>query len=287
MKIRIGTRTSRLAQIQTNMVAQKIKAVSPETEIEIVPVSTLGDRVQEKPIGQLGTSGVFTDDIEEALRQNIIDVAVHSAKDLPAETPKGLEFVSVLPRADYRDAIITRKGEVILNSPDFIVGTGSKRRMLNAKRHYPNITFRCIRGNVDVRLEKLDRGEYDAVILAMAGIKRLGLDNDERFDFKIFSCEEFITEPCQAIIAVESRENDIVKPILEKINDQRTYYCFETERYVLKRLNPCFTEPLGAYSQVSENKITLTVSTKDGQLLTGTEYLRNRFALADRMVSAV
>ena len=111
MKIRIGTRTSRLAQIQTNMVAQKIKAVSPETEIEIVPVSTLGDRVQEKPIGQLGTSGVFTDDIEEALRQNIIDVAVHSAKDLPAETPKGLEFVSVLPRADYRDAIITRKGK--------------------------------------------------------------------------------------------------------------------------------------------------------------------------------
>ncbi|MBQ9674210.1 MAG: hydroxymethylbilane synthase [Ruminococcus sp.] len=287
MKIRIGTRTSRLALVQTEMVSNRIKEKFPEVDIVTVPISTKGDRIQNKPVSEIGGSAVFTDDIEQALINKEIDLAIHSAKDLPSYLGDGLEIVSVLERADYRDAIITKNGTQIQNIPDFVIGTGSKRRILNTKKYYPKATFKVIRGNVDVRLEKLLKGDYDAIILAMAGITRLGFDKDERFEFKKFTYNEFITEPCQAIIALESRKDDFVTPVVKAIRDEKTFYAFEIERYVFEKLNHDGSVPLGAYAFTNDDEITLSLSINGKNILTDTDKIENRFKLADKLVNIV
>lgn len=285
MKIKIGTRKSKLALAQTQMVAGRISEIFPETEIQIINISTTGDKILNKPLAAIGGKGVFVSEIENALINGDIDIAVHSAKDLPLCLANGLEVSGVLKRGNYRDVLVTKSGVSIDNQSDFIIGTGSLRRRLNFKKLYPNVSFKDIRGNVDTRLKKLESGEYDGIILAAAGLERLGYDSDNRFKLKYFDYKDFLPAPCQGIIAVESRINDFVTPVINEINDINTFYSFETERYILKLLNADCGMPLGAYSFIKDDKITVAISNNEDSYVFGADTIPNRFRLAKELVS--
>ncbi len=283
MKIRIGTRKSRLALAQTDIVIDLLKKAYPDIQTEIVHISTKGDKILDKPLESIGGKGVFVSEIEKSLLENKTDIAVHSAKDLPLNIADGLEISGVLKRGDYRDCIVLRKGENISNSPDFIIGTSSKRRILNMQKKYPDVAFKNIRGNVDTRLEKLKSGEYDALILAVAGLERLGFYENNSYDIKPFDYNEFLPSACQGIIAIESRRD--FSEIIKNISDDKTFMQFETERYVLELLNADCTTAVGAYSEINGNKITLTVSTDFKKIISGTADISERFELAERLVN--
>lgn len=283
MNIKIGTRKSKLALAQTNMVVNEIKKYFPSINIEVVHFTTKGDKVLNKPLINIGGKGAFVTEIEDALLNKEIDLAVHSAKDLPLKLQDNLTISSVLKRGNYRDTLVTVKGKEIDFSREIIIGTGSNRRKLAFKNLYPNATFKDIRGNVDTRLNKLYNGEYDGIILAMAGLERLDLLSESRFTFTPFDYKEFVPAPCQGIIAIESRNNDLTK-ILSKINHKDTFYSFQTERHILNILNADCGMPLGAYSFVENNKINVVYTSDSKEIITKSDLIENRFNLAESVV---
>ena len=283
MNIKIGTRKSKLALAQTKMVVNEIKKYFPSINIEVVHFTTKGDKVLNKPLINIGGKGVFVTEIEDALLNKEIDLAVHSAKDLPLKLQDNLTISSVLKRGNYRDTLVTVKGKEIDFSREIIIGTGSNRRKLAFKNLYPNATFKDIRGNVDTRLNKLYNGEYDGIILAMAGLERLDLLSDSRFTFTPFDYKEFVPAPCQGIIAIESRNNDLTE-ILSKINHKDTFYSFQTERHILNILNADCGMPLGAYSFVENNKINVVYTSDSKKIITKSDLIENRFNLAESVV---
>lgn len=283
MNIKIGTRKSKLALAQTNMVVNEIKKYFPSINIEVVHFTTKGDKVLNKPLINIGGKGVFVTEIEDALIKKEIDLAVHSAKDLPLKLQDNLTISAVLKRGNYRDTLVTVKGKEIDFSKETVIGTGSNRRKLAFKNLYPNATFKDIRGNVDTRLNKLYNGEYDGIILAMAGVERLDLLSDSRFTFTPFDYKEFVPAPCQGIIAIESRNNDLTE-ILSKINHKDTFYSFQTERHILNILNADCGMPLGAYSFVENNKINVVYTSDSKEIITKSDLIENRFNLAESVV---
>lgn len=283
MNIKIGTRKSKLALAQTNMVVNEIKKYFPSINIEVVHFTTKGDKVLNKPLINIGGKGVFVTEIEDALLNKEIDLAVHSAKDLPLKLQDNLTIYAVLKRGNYRDTLVTVKGKEIDFSREIIIGTGSNRRKLAFKNLYPNATFKDIRGNVDTRLNKLYNGEYDGIILAMAGLERLDLLSDSRFTFTPFDYKDFVPAPCQGIIAIESRNNDLTE-ILSKINHKDTFYSFQTERHILNILNADCGMPLGAYSFVENNKINVVYTSDSKEIITKSDLIENRFNLAESVV---
>lgn len=283
MNIKIGTRKSKLALAQTNMVVNEIKKYFPSINIEVVHFTTKGDKVLNKPLINIGGKGVFVTEIEDALLNKEIDLAVHSAKDLPLKLQDNLTISAVLKRGNYRDTLVTVKGKEIDFSKETVIGTGSNRRKLAFKNLYPNATFKDIRGNVDTRLNKLYNGEYDGIILAMAGLERLDLLSDSRFTFTPFDYKDFVPAPCQGIIAIESRNNDLTE-ILSKINHKDTFYSFQTERYILNILNADCGMPLGAYSFVKNNKINVVYTNDSKEIITKSDLIENRFNLAESVV---
>lgn len=283
MNVKIGTRKSKLALAQTNMVVNEIKKYFPSINIEVVHFTTKGDKVLNKPLINIGGKGVFVTEIEDALLNKEIDLAVHSAKDLPLKLQDNLTISSVLKRGNYRDTLVTVKGKEIDFSKETVIGTGSNRRKLAFKNLYPNATFKDIRGNVDTRLNKLYNGEYDGIILAMAGLERLDLLSDSRFTFTPFDYKEFVPAPCQGIIAIESRNNDLTE-ILSKINHKDTFYSFQTERHILNILNADCGMPLGAYSFVENNKINAVYTSDSKEIITKSDLIENRFNLAESVV---
>lgn len=283
MNIKIGTRKSKLALAQTKMVVNEIKKYFPSINIEVVHFTTKGDKVLNKPLINIGGKGVFVTEIEDALLNKEIDLAVHSAKDLPLQLQDNLTISAVLKRGNYRDTLVTVKGKEIDFSREIIIGTGSNRRKLAFKNLYPNATFKDIRGNVGTRLNKLYNGEYDGIILAMAGLERLDLLSDSRFTFTPFDYKEFVPAPCQGIIAIESRNNDLTE-ILSKINHKDTFYSFQTERHILNILNADCGMPLGAYSFVENNKINVVYTSDSKEIITKSDLIENRFSLAESVV---
>lgn len=283
MNIKIGTRKSKLALAQTNMIVNEIKKYFPSINIEVVHFTTKGDKVLNKPLINIGGKGVFVTEIEDALLNKEIDLAVHSAKDLPLQLQDNLTISAVLKRGNYRDTLVTVKGKKIDFSKETVIGTGSNRRKLAFKNLYPNATFKDIRGNVDTRLNKLYNGEYDGIILAMAGLERLDLLSDSRFTFTPFDYKEFVPAPCQGIIAIESRNNDLTE-ILSKINHKDTFYSFQTERHILNILNADCGMPLGAYSFVENNKINAVYTSDSKEIITKSDLIENRFNLAESVV---
>lgn len=283
MNIKIGTRKSKLALAQTNMVVNEIKKYFPSINIEVVHFTTKGDKVLNKPLINIGGKGVFVTEIEDALLNKEIDLAVHSAKDLPLQLQDNLTISAVLKRGNYRDTLVTVKGKEIDFSKETVIGTGSNRRKLAFKNLYPNATFKDIRGNVDTRLNKLYNGEYDGIILAMAGLERLDLLSDSRFTFTSFDYKDFVPAPCQGIIAIESRNNDLTE-ILSKINHKDTFYSFQTERHILNILNADCGMPLGACSFVENNKINVVYTSDSKEIITKSDLIENRFSLAESVV---
>lgn len=249
--IRIGTRKSKLALIQTELVKAQILKYFPNEKIEIVHVVTHGDKVLDKPLGEIGGKGVFTKEIEEKLLDKTIDIAVHSAKDVPMELADGLCLGAVLLRDDNRDVILKRKetGKIGAGS---IIGTSSLRREIQIKQIYPDATIKSLRGNVGTRIDKLKSGEYDAIILAAAGLKRLGLDNDKELDYIYPDEEKFISAAGQGILAIECRNGDL-KDVMAALDDRKARICLEAEREFLKCLDGSCNAPCGAHCTVDEH----------------------------------
>lgn len=285
MKIKIGTRKSSLALAQTDMVVKCLHDSFPEIETEIIHITTKGDKILDKPLARIGGKGVFVSEIECALQQGDIDIAVHSAKDLPFKLAEKLEISAVLKRGNYRDVLVTLQDKKPENGAEFKVGTGSQRRRINMQRLYPDAVFGEIRGNVDTRLRRLKNGDFDGVILAAAGLERLGIYGSEEFSFTAFESGDFLPAACQGIIAVESRKNDTITPIINQISDQNTFYCFEAERRVPELLSADCTMPVGAFAEISGEKIRLKASRDCKKILSGESAVSDRFILAEELVS--
>ena len=265
-RLRIGTRGSSLALAQASQVEQALRAAWPGLETELVILRTKGDQVQDRPLSQVGQKGVFVSEFETALLEGRIDLAVHSGKDLPARLADGLDILAVLPRADARDVLVLpRRGagendgseEAALQAfaalPEgAVIGTGSLRRQLYGKRLCPQASFRLIRGNVDSRLKKLESGGYDGIILAKAGLDRLGITERERERFLFLPIPEcrFLPAACQGIIAVEGRCQDDFLRLAAAVDDQLTRIAFETERRALFNFGADCSAPAAAYCRI-------------------------------------
>jgi hydroxymethylbilane synthase len=259
--LRIGTRGSPLALWQARTVAALLQGQSRPTEIHVIKTS--GDRLQDAPLSEAGGKGLFVKEIEDALLAGTIDLAVHSAKDMSVVMPEGLGVVAVLPREDSRDALVLPQGRTTLGERPSI-GTGSVRRTAQLRRRHPDARFLPIRGNVDTRLGKLDAGEYDALVLAVAGLKRLG--HEGRISVRI-PHEECIPAPGQGIVAIQARL-DAADPtrVLESINDVAAAACFEAERAVVSALGGGCQLPLGVIAINAADRLEMhaIVASPDG-----------------------
>lgn len=247
-KIKIGTRGSKLAIAQTKIVENALKQEFPNLQTEIVIIHTKGDKILDKPLSEIGDKGLFINEFEEALFNKQIDIAIHSAKDLPSELKDGLEIICTPKRADAMDVLISKKDLKNIS----IVGTSSPRRDFYIKKYFPNAEVKMIRGNIDTRLKKLANGEYDAIVLAKAGLDRLKLPTEE-FDIKIFDIESFLPAACQGIIAVEARRDFEYSNQLRQINDEQTFLQYKIEREVLKSLQVNCSEVNAVYCNIFEN----------------------------------
>lgn len=267
-KIRIGTRKSKLALIQTDIVKNKIQKAFPEMEIEIVKMDTKGDKQLNRSLASFGGKGVFTKELEEALLGGTIDLAVHSAKDMPMEFPKGLGICAVLNREDERDVIVTRGGTKLFEMEEgSVLGTSSLRRELQAKRINPSIEVRPLRGNVQTRLEKLKKGDYDAIVMAAAGIKRSGLDKDPDVSFEYMDPEEFLPAAGQGILCVEGRNGDLSE-ITEVLHEAEAANILTAERSFLKEIQGGCNAPAAVHTVIKGAKMSLkAMYAKDGHCL--------------------
>lgn len=286
--VRIGSRKSKLALVQTNLIIEKIKKVVPDLNFEIIPLSTVGDEVLDKPLLQFGGKGVFVDAFETALLKKEIDLAVHSAKDMPMLLPDGLGIIGIPEREDPRDILVTN-GQELITDKKVIIGTSSLRRQFQIEQFY-EAECRDLRGNVPTRLEKLKQGEYDGIILAAAGLKRLGMENSDHYHYRYFSTEEFVPAAGQGILAVEGRVEEDLSVIVSKINDFNTEICLRMERRILELLQAGCHEAVGIYSEVNEGMISVnTIYKKNENILRVQEkdvidnYLEVASKLAERL----
>jgi hydroxymethylbilane synthase len=250
--IRIGTRGSRLALWQANAVRDALVSAhdyGPEA-VEIVPIKTSGDRIRDRSLADVGGKGLFTKEIEEALLSGSIDIAVHSAKDMETFLPEGLAIGAVLPREDMRDALISRGGVALDALPCAArVGTASLRREALLKRARPDLEIALLRGNVPTRLERVERGEFDATLLAAAGLKRLGL---ERHITALLPLEEFPPACGQGAIAVECRADDArMCELLAAIDDAPTAHAIRCERAFLAALDGSCRTPIAGHASLA------------------------------------
>lgn len=262
--IRIGTRKSELALAQTDYIIECIKEIDPSICIEKVLMSTKGDKILNQSLQSFGGKGAFITEFEEAMLKGDIDIAVHSAKDMPMELKSGLAILAHSKREDPRDVLVTLKDrdwkEVLEKG---VIGTCSLRRQLMVEMNYKS-TVKGLRGNVQTRLAKLDGKEYDGIILAAAGLKRLNLINSDKYQIHYFSEEECIPAGGQGIIAVEGRNEKELISILNNINNKESEYCLETEREVLHLLDAGCSEPIGVYSNISPNsELSLSIIYED------------------------
>lgn len=280
--IRIGTRGSALAMRQAELAAEAIRQVFSDAQIEFVKLTTKGDRILDVPLVSFGGKGAFVTEFEEALLDGRIDLAVHSAKDMPMELSTGLDIAAVLPRADARDVLVTRAAGMD-NKEKLCIGTSSPRRAAQICA-LMNAECRTLRGNVPTRIEKLKKGDYDGILLAAAGLSRLGLDRDPELSYRCLSCEEMIPAGGQGIIALEAKTGMPVYEKLAAVSDVATMLALETERYVLRRLQAGCHEPVGVYADVQGEQMTLSLMVeKAGKVvkLQRTGACEKRFLLAD------
>jgi len=285
MKLKIGTRKSKLAMAQTFIAVNEITRKFPEIETEIVQITTKGDRVLDKPLSYFDGKGVFVGEIESALQEGDIDIAVHSAKDLPLSLGNNLKISAVLKRGDPRDVLITRADFEYNSQSRLNIGTGSLRRRVSFARLYKNAIFSDIRGNVDTRLNKLLLGEYDGIILAAAGLERLGITQGNRYKFEFFGISEFLPAPCQGIIALECKKDSYAAKIAGEISHKPTQICFEAERFVSVNIGGSCMTPLGAYSEIVGDTLTMSISKDPNKIITGSGNINKPTDLARELIS--
>jgi hydroxymethylbilane synthase len=253
-RLRIGTRGSLLARTQTGMVVEQLRAANPGVEIETQIIQTTGDVQRNVPFAQVGTKGMFVKEIEQALLDGSIDVGVHSLKDMPSELPEGLELSCVPRREDPLDALLSRNNlpfsELPLNA---VVGTSSLRRQAQLRALRPDIEVRELRGNLDTRMRKLDDGEYDAIMLAVAGLNRLGLAARITERLSPVIC---VPAAGQGALALETRCGDTaVLALLHALHDPETEAAVTAERAFLEALGGGCSVPAGALATVHGDRL--------------------------------
>lgn len=257
--IKIGTRGSALAMTQAKLVSDALKVKFPDYDFRLVSMSTKGDREQNRALLEFGGKAVFVEEFEEAILDGRIDMAVHSAKDMPTEIMVGLTIAGVLPRACPQDVLICRQGERIDKSSELVIGTSSLRRQYQIKELYPNSVCKKLRGNVTTRLDKLRAKEFDCIILAAAGIERLGLNTCPDLTYDYLPVETMTPAACQGIIAIETKEQGLAHDMANAINDANTYRQLVCERKVLNTIGAGCHEPVGVYSTLDGDDLTLTI----------------------------
>ncbi len=266
MKVRIGTRGSKLALVQTEYVKQRLEKAYPEDEYEIVIIKTKGDKIQDKPLNQIGAKGLFVKEIEEQILSGEISMGVHSMKDMPAKPAPALGFSKMWKREAPFDVLVLREAESLdeLKS-GAVIGTGSERRRKQLHRLRPDLVFTDIRGNIDTRLKKMEEQKLDGIVLAAAGLNRLGIKPEHCY---CFNEDEMIPAPAQGILALELREdNEELHRRLDALYDEDTELAGRAERTFLEEIGGDCHVPVGAYCEVFDagKKLVLhAVYGKDG-----------------------
>lgn len=246
MQIRIGTRTSKLAVTQTHLFIDRLKFFFPQVKTKVIPIRTTGDILYDQPLSAINGKSLFIKEIEESLLSDEIDVAVHSMKDMPIRLPVGLTIAAVLEREDSRDAFLSMKYKKLSLMPKHAtLGTCSSRRKILAARMNQEIIIQDLRGNVETRIRKMEEGEVDALILAVAGLKRINLAH---YMNEIFPAETFLPSPCQGIICVECKENnkDLLS-MMKTINHLATYQIALLERKFANDIESDCKTPVGIH----------------------------------------
>ncbi len=245
-----------MALAQANEVARRLAAIHAAQEFEIVPVKTTGDTIQDRPLSEAGGKGLFTKELDIALERGEIDIAVHSAKDLPTFLPEAIEIIGYLPREDARDVFISPKAPDPRALPrGAVVGTASPRRGALLKRLRPDLAVTLLRGNVETRLAKLARGEVDATILALAGLNRLGLAHQAT---KVLDCDDFVPAVGQGAIGITCRRGDAkVVGVVSPIFDRATGIALCCERALLRVLDGSCRTPIGGHAHLEGTTLAL------------------------------
>ncbi len=251
--IRVGSRASKLAVIQAEMVMDAIRASHPEVHTELVTMTTTGDQILDRTLDKIGGKGLFVKELDRALLAGEVDITVHSMKDLPTELNPELPIVAVSERAQPYDALVLPQG-VRERDPKQPIGCASARRRIQLQKLFPDAEIRPIRGNLQTRLAKLDAGEYGALVLAQAGLARLGL---EYRIHRLFSPEEILPSACQGILAVQARAGEDVS-YLSGFHNEAAMLCAKTERAFIRTLDGGCSAPVAAFAEKLEHNIRLT-----------------------------
>ncbi|MEC8299844.1 MAG: hydroxymethylbilane synthase [Pseudomonadota bacterium] len=281
--LKIATRNSTLALWQANHVKSLLLAEHKNLKCEIVPFVTQGDRDKKLPLKFMGGKRVFVKELELALIERRADIAVHSMKDVPAVLPDELEISAIAPRHNPCDAFISNKYGHLSELPDRAnIGSSSMRRLRQIGLLYPKLSFSDIRGNIETRLKKLDSGKYDAIILAVAGVERLGLRERIR---QIISENECVPATGQGAIGIEIRKDlDEIKQLVAPINDKDTFTCVSAERRVALELDANCDLPIGIFASVSGDNFSLQVFMSDGD---GEKIIKESISGSYKNISAI
>jgi hydroxymethylbilane synthase len=260
-KIVIGTRGSKLALWQAEWVRSELLRIDPSLNVELNRIKTTGDKIIDVPLAKVGGKGLFVKEIEEALLHGSADIAVHSMKDVPTEFPEGLHLGAICKREDPRDAFLTRRKNNAFQIPDFnalprgaTVGTSSLRRSCQLLHIRPDLKISQLRGNLDTRVRKLDEGLYDAIILAVAGVKRLGWTNRIT---DILSTDISLPAIGQGAVGIECRDDDqFINSLVGELNDEKSALCVKAERAFLKKLEGGCQVPIAAYAKIEHGALS-------------------------------
>ena len=264
----IGTRSSKLALWQADYVAERLRGEHPGLQVEKKLMTTKGDRILHAPLAKIGGKGLFTKELETAMLEGEIDIAVHSLKDMPTEVPEGLVISAVTERLDSGDALVSRKYTSLRELPPGAkVGTSSLRRRAQLLHVRPDLSIRDLRGNVNTRLRKLDEGEFDAIVLAVAGLKRLGFAARIA---EVLPREILLPAVGQGALAIEVREDDEeVRKLVNFLNHEDTVNCAKAERAFLARVEGGCQVPVGVYASAADGELVVeaVIASLDGKRL--------------------
>jgi len=265
-KLVIATRRSRLALWQAEHIQKELQRLHPGLTVDLLPMSTKGDEILDRSLDKVGGKGLFVKELENAMADGRADLAVHSIKDVPADLPQGFVLAAISAREDPRDALVSNRFATLAEMPgSAILGTSSLRRAAQVRERHPGLEVKLLRGNVETRVAKLDRGEYDAIVLAVAGLVRLGLAARIR---SRLSLEESLPAPGQGALGIEclAARKD-VQQMLAPLADATTTQCVRAERAVSRALGGSCTLPLGAYAEMRNGKLELNalVASEDGR----------------------
>lgn len=251
--VRIGSRDSQLAIIQARIIMEQIKKVHSELTLELITMKTIGDKILDRRLEEIGGKGLFVKELDKALFDGRIDISIHSLKDLPMEISKELPLVAFSKREDPRDVMIIKEGHNEIKCAG-ITGTSSKRRIIQLKKLYQNMEFQMIRGNLQTRLRKLEEEPFDQIILASAGLKRMGMN--EKI-FHIFSTEEVVPAAGQGILAVQARAGEDIS-FLDCVQNRESEIAALAERSFVSALQGGCSSPIASYAQIAGTELKLT-----------------------------